>query len=140
MIKNLANTIMVPDNTIRNVDADGDGMVDGFLFDFRNPFYTAEPISGIEGFLLKIDGESFDPEKIVLKVRGQEIMASRAKTVYEIWMTIGEVIPIYVEKSGGLIPGKHKMELTLRLRTTIPYGLGTRMYRSYPAEKIMTVL
>ena len=130
---------MIPDKTIKNVDVNEDGKIDGYQFNFKNPFYTAEPISAIEDFLISIDGEKVDPKKVTLKVREQEILASQAKTVYEIWMALGEVIPVYVEKVGGLAKGEHDMELILHLRTTVPYGFEEGGYITYPANVKVTV-
>lgn len=140
ILNNLAERVMIPDKTIRNIDTDGDGNVDGFQFDFKNPFYTAQPISAIRDFSLKVDGEKPDPRKVTLNIRGQEILASKAHTVYEIWIGLGEVISVFVEKPGGLKSGEHNMELILHMRTTIPYGFETDGYVTFPANVTMKVI
>ncbi len=51
---------MIPDKIIKNFDVNEDGKIDGYQFNFKNPFYTAEPISAIEDFLISIDGEKVE--------------------------------------------------------------------------------
>lgn len=134
--KRFAEEVMLIQINLRNVDIDNDGKNEGFQFDLRNPFYTATPISCIKGLPLKIDGKEVDADKVFLIVRGQEIPLTKAYTFHEIWWTLGEVITVFVEKPGGLEPGKHRLEGELILRTTVPYGWDDLRY---PINVVATI-
>lgn len=113
----------LPEDVLRNIDYDQDTQTDGFTFKLRNCYYTAQPVSTIAGFDLRIDGQSFPADSISLVVRGARIRIPDAPTIHEIWWRFGEVLDVYVQKPGGLEPGSHEMALTLRMRTVFDYGM-----------------
>jgi hypothetical protein len=59
---------------------------------------------------------------MIFIVRDQEISVTKASTIYEIWIKLGEVVKVQVEKPGGLEKGTHDLEVTLKLGTTVTYG------------------
>lgn len=125
----LAERVMLPNREIRNVDVDGDNQPDGYQFDIVNPFYTAEPVSAIKDFTLKIDGKQVALEEISLIVREQRIKMETAPTIHEIWWRFGEVAQIFVKKPGGLKKGPHEVEITLKMRTSAGnYGFGDMIF------------
>ena len=132
-----ADLVMLPNKTLRNVDVDGDGKVDGYQFDIANPFYTGEPVSSITDVILVIDGERIGSDKMSFVLRGQRIGIKDVPTLYELLWGFGEVASIYVAKPGGLKKGSHKVECTLLLRPSAgDYGVGDMVY---PKKLTMTV-
>jgi len=135
--KRMADRLLLPDRTIRNMDIDKDGEIDGFQFSISNPFYTAEPVSSIRSIQLKVDGKKENTEKMSLVIRNQRIKTEDAPTVYETWWQFGEVSSVLVEKPGGLTPGKHRVEINVQMRTSSGnYGFGEP---EFPTKAIMEV-
>jgi len=99
-----------------NIDENGDGLIDGFQFQLRSPFYTANPMSSITIFELSIDGKKIDNEKIVFIIRGMKIPAKYAYTFHEISWAFYELINVFVEKPGGIEEGKHKLFCNIKRR------------------------
>jgi hypothetical protein len=123
MFQKTFERIALPEDAIRNIDYNKDARTDGFTFKLRNCYYTAQPISTIAGFKLRIDGEAISPDSISLIVRGARIRVPDAPTINEIWWRFGEVLDVHVEKPGGLQQGSHEMSLTIRMRTVFDYGM-----------------
>ena len=137
VLKNMAERILLPNNTIKNVDINQDGKIDGYQFDIANPFYTAESIASVNKVMVTVDGAKVDPEKVNLTVRGQRIRIKDASTMHEVWWGFGEVISVFIEKTGGLEKGNHELEATLLMRTTISYGFPSGLV--FPSTKNMIV-
>ena len=137
VLASMAERILLPNNTIQNVDLDRDGQLDGYSFNIANPFYTAESIASVRTIHLEVDGEEIDADRISLLVRDQRIRLKDAKTMHEVWWGFGEVISVFVEKPTGLNKGKHELDCTLRMRTTIAYGFPEGLV--FPSKKTMTV-
>jgi len=139
VLKSMAERILLPSSIIRNIDLDlnRNGKVVGFSFEMANPFYTAESIASVKTIHLKVDGDEVPPGRISLLVRDQRIRLEDTKSMHEIWWGFGEVISVFVEKPGGLTKGKHELECTLRMRTTIAYGFPGGLV--FPSKKIMRV-
>jgi len=137
VLRSMAERILLPGDVIRSIDLDKNGKVDGFSFEMANPFYTAESIASVKTIHLKVDGDEVPPGRISLFVRDQRIRLEDAKSMHEIWWGFGEVISVFVEKPGGLTKGKHELECTLRMRTTIAYGFPGGLV--FPSKKIMQV-
>ena len=120
-----ADLVMLPNKTLRNVDVDGDGKVDGYQFDIANPFYTGEPVSSVRNLNVSVDGERIGSDKMSFVLRGQRIGIKDVPTLYELLWGFGEVASVYVAKPGGLKKGSHKVECMLILRPSAgDYGFG----------------
>ena len=137
VLKSMAERILLPDNIITNVDFNKDGNVDGYTFEIANPFYTAEAISSVRDMSVIIDNETVDINKISLIVRGQKIRLTDAYTFHELFWGFGEVISVLVENKNGIPKGEHKLECTLRMRTTISYGFPGGLL--FPVKRKMIV-
>lgn len=137
VLASMAERILLPNNTLRNIDLDRDGQVDGYSFDIANPFYTAESIASVKTIHLQVDGEEIGTDRIRLLVRDQQIRLEDAKTMHEVWWGFGEVISVFAAKPGGLSQGRHELDCTLRMRTTMAYGFPGGLV--FPSKKTMTV-
>ena len=137
VLKSMAERILLPDDTIINVDFNKDGNVDGYQFDIANPFYTAEAISSVRDMSLIIDNKQIDTNKISLILRGQKIRLTDAYTFHELFWGFGEVISVFVEQKNGIEKGEHKLDCTLRMRTTISYGFPGGLL--FPVKRKMIV-
>jgi 2-iminoacetate synthase ThiH len=122
VLESMAKRILLPNNIIKNVDINQDGKIDGYQFNISNPFYTAESLSSVKEIIATVDGEKINPEKINLIARGQGMRLKDVTTMHEVWWGFGEVISVYIEKTGGLKKGNHELDTILRMRTTISYG------------------
>jgi hypothetical protein len=123
--KKIADQVMLPNKTIRNVDIDNDGKIDGFEFDIMEPFYTAQPVSSIENLTVTVDGEKIDPARLYMILRDQMFNIKHARTFHELWWHLGEVSRIYIEKPSGLKKGSHEVECSLVMRPAAgEYGFG----------------
>ncbi|MCR8489002.1 MAG: DUF6379 domain-containing protein [Crenarchaeota archaeon] len=135
--KKIADLVMLPSKTIRNVDIDKDGKIDGFEFDIREPFYTAQPISSIESLTITVDGEEIDPARIYMILRDQIFNIKHARTFHELWWHFGEVGRIYIEKPGGLEKGSHEIECSLVMRPAAgEYGFGKPTFLTRTTMKV----
>lgn len=137
VLESMAKRILLPNNIIKNVDINQDGKIDGYQFDIANPFYTAESLASVNEIKATVDGAKIIPEKINLIARGQRIRMKDAATMHEVWWGFGEVISVYIEKTGGLEKGNHELEAILRMRTTITYGFPSGLL--FPSKKTMIV-
>lgn len=96
-------------DSLENVYKDGKAV--GFKFAARNANYRGVFLSLHNGYYVKMDGIVYSREKQKFEVNGlpprdfEEIKAA----VHEHWDYDDEGI-IYVEKEGGLTPGKHILE------------------------------
>ena len=137
VLESMAKRILLPDSTIKNIDINHDGKIDGYQFNIANPFYTAESLSSVKEIIATIDGEKINPEKINLIARGQRMRLKDVASMHEVWWGFGEVISVYIEKTDGLKKGNHKLETILRMRTTISYGFPSGLL--FPSKKTMIV-
>lgn len=135
--KKIADLIMLPNKTIRNVDIDNDGKIDGFEFDIREPFYTAQPVSSIESLTVIVDGEKIDPARIYMILRDQIFNIKHARTLHEVWWHFDEIARIYIEKPGGLKKGDHEIECSLVMRPAAgEYGFGKPIFSTKATMKV----
>ncbi|MEM2913667.1 MAG: DUF6379 domain-containing protein [Candidatus Bathyarchaeia archaeon] len=126
----VADLLLLPNKEMENVDLDGDGQIDGFQFELGNPLYTAQPLSSIRGFSLAINGEEIDPEKITFILRKNRINLKSVSTIPELWWRYGEIIHVFVEKPGGLKPGKYQVECSLTMTPAF--------YTFYPENTVLS--
>jgi Domain of unknown function (DUF6379) len=101
-----------------------DGKIVGFEFGARLPYYRGLVLSMIEDVAVSVDGQSLPRERIRVALRGRNYSLAAMETEYEERWEMGEVATVLVEKSGGLSPGRHRLELTERLRVSyLPFPL-----------------
>jgi hypothetical protein len=127
-----AQRIAFPTNIMEKVTAPT-GEFTGLRFRLRNTFYCAQPISCISEISASLGGMQFTADHILLILRGQVISANYAPTFHELWWGFGEVLEILIDLSGsaGRNPstiGRLNLELFLRMRTSISYGLSGDAY------------
>ena len=92
---------------------------DGFAFDLRMPWYRALPLSSLEGLDVKIDGESVPSDGLRLSYGGTTYSLSDLPPLYDEWWYVADPAEVRAPKSGGLVAGKHELDVTIALR--IPY-------------------
>lgn len=107
----------VCDNSLKHTYVGGRKL--GYEFQIRLSNYRGHYLSCIREFALRVDGEEVPAEDITFCLHGKEFALSQLPgLISEFWWVI-EPATIKVYKPGGLAPGSHHIELTLRLR--IPY-------------------
>lgn len=96
-------------DSLENVYKDGKAV--GFKFAARNANYRGVFLSLHNGYYIKMDGIVYPREKQKFEVNEQppRDFEEIKKAVYEHWDYDDEGI-VYVEKEGGLSPGKHILE------------------------------
>jgi hypothetical protein len=93
-----------------------DGKTVGFSLLARLPYYRGLGLSMVEDIAVAVDGEKIPRSDIRFSVRGRTWTLDEMETVYDDRWNFGEKATITVLKSGGLKPGKHKVEVAERLR------------------------
>ncbi|WP_019004500.1 C-glycoside deglycosidase beta subunit domain-containing protein [Cohnella laeviribosi] len=90
---------------------DKNGKAVGFKFAVRNANYRGNFLSLHNGYYIKMDGVVYPREVQKFEVNGKppRSFEELKKAVYEHWDYDDEGI-VYVEKEGGLAPGKHILE------------------------------
>jgi Domain of unknown function (DUF6379) len=100
---------MIVEDSLENVDG-------GFAFQGRLPYYRGLGLSMVEDIQVSVDGEAVAREDVRFSVRGKTYSLDEMETVYDNRWNFGEKAKIIVLKSGGLAPGKHKIDFATRLR------------------------
>ena len=100
---------LIRTDSLENVVIDGN--VVGFKLAVHNANYRGVFLSLHNGYYIKVDGEVFPREKQKFEINGKPPRSFEEikKAVYEHWDFDDEGI-LYVEKEGGLQPGKHIIE------------------------------
>lgn len=107
------NKIIVPDSLERVADVDGKP---GFAVLARLPYYRGLGLSMVEEIGVTIDGEKIPRADVRFSVRGRTWTLDQMETEYGDRWNFGEKARVLVQKAGGLAPGKHVVELAIRLR------------------------
>lgn len=111
---------LICEDTLRNTLAD-DAVV-GFSFDVRIGYYRGVRLSLIEEIEVFVDGEEVPRSARRFIVKGHPYTFDEMETVtHERW-EMGEPATIAVDRSGGLAPGSHEIEVRELIR--ISYGRG----------------
>jgi hypothetical protein len=92
------------------------GKATGFQLDVRITYYRGVPLSCVEGFDIKVDGESFGPEKLRYLVNGRLYTAEQAAEETKARFQYYAPMTLVLSKPGGLTPGVHDVEVTEKLR------------------------
>ena len=103
------------------------GVVVGFQFGARLPYYRGLGLSMVEDIGINVDGEVIPREQILFSVRGRTwTLAQMENEIEERW-EMGEVAALIVKREGGLSSGEYKIELMEQLRISyLPFPSITR--------------
>jgi hypothetical protein len=113
---------LIVEDSIKNTREGG--RIIGFEFGARLPYYRGLVLSMIEDVAVGVDGQNLPRERIRVALRGRSYSLAAMETEYEERWEMGEVATVLVERSGGLGPGHHRLELTERLRVSyLPFPL-----------------
>ncbi len=96
--------------TLQNVTCPVSGEVVGFKFGVRLPRYRGNMLSLINGYYVSVDGEEFPQDKIRFQINGKppRTWEEIRKAVWEHW-DYCDTAWLYIEKPGGLTPGRHSV-------------------------------
>lgn len=105
----------------------------GFKFAVRNSNYRGTFLSLHNGYYLKVDGELYPREKQSFQINGRESRSfDEIKNAgYEHWDFDDEGY-VYVEKEGGLEPGRHTMVFKQTVFAAYGYFDGCEEYVTNP--------
>jgi hypothetical protein len=122
-----AQRIAFPTNIMEKVRAPN-GELTGLKFKLRNTFYCAQPVSCISEISVSLGNAQFAADHLCLILRDQVISARYASTFHELWWGFGEILDVLIDLSGHAdrnlaAIGRLNLELFLRMRTSISYGL-----------------
>jgi hypothetical protein len=107
---------MICTELFENVVENGETV--GFAFLGRLPYYRGLGLSMIEDIQVSVDGEKIERENVRFSVRGKTYTLDEMETVYDDRWNFGEKARIIALRSGGLAPGKHKIEFGVRMRVS----------------------
>lgn len=107
---------MIVEGSLANYE-DG-GVVKGFQFLGRLPYYRGLGLSMIEDIMIEIDGEKVAREDVRFHVRGKTYTLDEMETVYDNRWNFGEKATIIALRDGGLSAGDHKLTFAVRNRVS----------------------
>ena len=111
---------LILEDSLRNTVTDD--TVTGFSFDVRIGYYRGVRLSLIEEIEVVVDGEEIPRSARRFIVKGHPYTFDEMETItHERW-EMGEPATIAVDRSGGLPPGSHGIEVRELIR--ISYGTG----------------
>lgn len=98
-------------HSLRNVDCDGDGVADGFVFELKNP-----PIA-YGGSVIKLDvladDEEINADDVWVRMGTKETRADMISDERRLSFSSGTASSYTVKKRGGLPAGKHRIVLRM---------------------------
>lgn len=92
------------------------GETTGFVFLGRLPYYRGLGLSMVEDIGVVVDGEPVAREDVRFTVHGNTYTLDQMETVYDDRWNFGEQAKIGVVRPGGLTPGRHRIEFSVRMR------------------------
>lgn len=104
----MLDNYLVLENTLENVEKDG--KITGFKFAVRPCNYRGCFVSLVAGYYVCCDGIEYPQEKqrFIVNQKDPRSYEELKKAVWEHW-DFGDDAYVYVEKEGGLAPGKHTL-------------------------------
>ena len=111
------NNILICDNAIRNVDAEG--VIIGYEFDIKYPSYRGVYLSCIEELKFSVDQELVDPSKVYFELNGKQFLLSEIPECYKEYWFVRDKATVRVMQSGGITRGKHEVNVYMKHR--VPY-------------------
>ncbi|ASG20277.1 C-glycoside deglycosidase beta subunit domain-containing protein [Nitrospirillum viridazoti] len=104
-----------------------DGQVVGFTFLARLPYYRGIGLSMVEDIGVVIDGEPVSRQDVRFTVRGRTWTLDEMETEYTERWNFGEKAAVTVRRPNGLAPGRHRLQLSERIRVSyLPFVPTTR--------------
>ena len=97
----------------------------GYTLDLTVTRYRSLPLSCVNEFELKVDGEVVDPINMTFCINRKRFMIAQLKDLWAEYWNLNEKAQLVVLKNGGLEPGEHKVELTLIMRVPYVYANDT---------------
>ncbi len=99
------------------------GEVIGFQLGMRLPYYRGVVLSLVGMTDLTVDGETFSAEQMTVTLNGQVYECSELENEPTAKWEFGEIGTLTVRKPGGLVPGKHIVELAQHMKISyVPFG------------------
>lgn len=116
------DSFLIRKDSLENVVENG--KVVGFKFAVRIADYRGTFLSLHNGYYIKCDGVEYPREKQKFEINGKppRDFEEIKKCVWEHWDYDDEGY-VYVEKEGGLAPGKHVIELQQSILAAYGYGM-----------------
>ncbi|TWB80319.1 hypothetical protein FBZ87_102743 [Nitrospirillum amazonense] len=103
------------------------GQVVGFTFLARLPYYRGIGLSMVEDIGVIIDGEPVSRQDVRFSVRGRTWTLDEMETEYTERWNFGEKAAVTVLRPDGLAPGRHRLQLSERIRVSyLPFVPTTR--------------
>ena len=99
--------------TLRNVTCPQTGQVIGFQFGVRLPRYRGNMLSLINGYYVNVDGVEYPQDAMRFIVNGKppRTWEEIKSAVWEHW-DYQDTAYLFIEKPGGLAPGRHTVIAT----------------------------
>lgn len=93
-------------------NAEVDGKIIGFQFDFRIQYYRGVTLSIIRNIEVNVDGEEFNREDIRFTLEGDTFTLEEMETVITYRWKFGQFAKVTILKEGGLKTGQHHIKAT----------------------------
>ena len=86
-----------------------DGVVTGFQFKVRLPYYRGVFLSQLRTGDLIVDGERFEGKDLIWNIHGEDYTTAEMAGDYQTHWSVMQPAVIKVKKSGGLAQGAHEL-------------------------------
>ncbi len=124
---------VISDDGFENVVKDG--KVIGYQLKTRIAYYRGVPLSMVDEIELKVDDQPVPSEKIRFTVSNETYTLKEMETVTCTKWEFGQQATLFVEQSGGLSQGEHKVFLRQTTRVAYyPFPLEGRRTRLMKLE------
>ena len=88
-----------------------DGVVTGFQFKVRLPYYRGVFLSQLRTGDLIVDGQRFDGKDLIWNIRGEDYTTAEMACDYQTHWSVTQPAVIKVKKPGGLESGYHDVDI-----------------------------
>jgi hypothetical protein len=117
--------ILLEEQTITNYRVEG--IILGYEFKIRYPFWRGTYLSCIEKLEVIIDQEILNQDNIFFTLNNKKFLMEELKVFYKEYWYVLEDATITVIKKGGITKGLHEVTVTMQHR--IPYDRKADGYR-----------
>jgi hypothetical protein len=111
------NQILLEEQTITNYIVEG--IILGYEFRIRYPFWRGTFLSCIEQLIFKVDQEEINLNDIYFTLNRRKYYVEELKELYKEYWFILDYATITIVKKGGISKGIH--EITVEMHHRIPY-------------------
>lgn len=101
----------------------------GYQFQIRLCFYRTLSLSCIEALSVKVDGIQINPDDISFQLNNKNFLIAELKDLFAEWWYVLDKATLLVSQFGGLLPGKHELEVSTTIRGP---------YMNYHGDKYLT--